>query len=122
MKKYRVYRVHGKRLALKPMTPVLYGVRWEGGPGPGMLLGAFPEAERLSAGLPWKEVKLPMKCQHPGGVIVKPDGVNELDPCIYEEIERYRNVMVSVMRCKVCGHVEVSWTRQEDTEEVELDE
>lgn len=62
------------------------------------------------------------KCQHPPGVAIKPDGVNELDPCIYEEVERYRNVTVSVMRCKVCGHVEVSWTRQDDTEEVEIDD
>ncbi len=62
------------------------------------------------------------KCRSPGGVVIKPDGVNELDPCIYEEVERYRNVTISVMRCKRCGHVEVSWTRQENTEEVTEDE
>ncbi len=62
------------------------------------------------------------KCQFPGGLVIKPDGVNELDPCVYEEVERYRNVTVSVMRCKRCGHVEVSWTRQENTEEVTEDE
>lgn len=62
------------------------------------------------------------KCQFPGGLVIKPDGKNELDPCIYEEVERYRNVTVSVMRCKRCGHVEVSWTRQENTEEVTEDE
>lgn len=62
------------------------------------------------------------KCCFPGGVVIKPDGVNELDPCIYEEVERYRNVTVSVMRRKRCGHVEVSWVRQENTEEVTEDE
>lgn len=62
------------------------------------------------------------KCCFPDGMVIKPDGVNELDPCIYEEVERYRNVTVSVMRCKKCGHVEVSWTRQENTEEVTEDE
>ena len=62
------------------------------------------------------------KCCFPPGVIVKPDGVNELDPCVYEEVECYKNVTVHVMRCLRCGHVEISWERQEDTEEVELDE
>lgn len=30
------------------------------------------------------------KCRFPPGVIVKPDGVNELDPCVYEEVECYK--------------------------------
>lgn len=34
------------------------------------------------------------KCRFPPGVIVKPDGVNELDPCVYEEVECYKNVTV----------------------------
>lgn len=61
------------------------------------------------------------KCCFPTGVIVKPDGVNELDPCVYEEVECYKNVTVHVMRCLRCSHVEISWERQEDTEEVGLD-
>lgn len=64
----------------------------------------------------------PDRCQFPGGVIIKPDGINELDPCIYEEVECYKNVTVHVMRCRRCGHVEISWERQEDTEEVDPDE
>lgn len=59
------------------------------------------------------------KCAFPVGVTIRPDGVNELDPCIYEEVERYSNVTVSVMRCKNCGHTEVTWTRQPDTEELD---
>lgn len=62
------------------------------------------------------------KCQFPGGMVIKPDGMNELDPCVYEEIERYANVTVSISRCVRCGHTEISWIRQENTEKIELDE
>lgn len=62
------------------------------------------------------------KCHLPPGITIKLDGVNELDPCIYEEVECYKNVTVHVMRCQQCGHIELSWERQEDTEEVDLDE
>lgn len=61
------------------------------------------------------------KCQFPPGVTIKPDGIHELDPCIYEEVERYGNVTISVMRCKNCGHTEISWFRQEDTVELETE-
>ena len=57
------------------------------------------------------------KCQHPGGVIIKPDGINELDPCRYRTTEIHRNVTVLVNVCQVCGHVDLSWLRQEDTED-----
>lgn len=61
------------------------------------------------------------KCEFPNGMVVKPDGINELDPCIYEEIERYANVTISISRCKVCGNINISWFRQEDTEELEVE-
>lgn len=61
------------------------------------------------------------KCSFPEGVVIKPNGQDELDPCRYDVVEKYRNVTVEVLRCKVCGHTEISWYRQEDTEEVELD-
>lgn len=62
------------------------------------------------------------KCNFPGGIMLKLDGVNELDPCVYEVAEVHRNVTVEVLRCKVCGHTELSWYRQEDTEsEVDAD-
>lgn len=57
------------------------------------------------------------KCSF-GDVIIKPDGIHEIDPCIYEDIEMYSNVTVIVSRCKKCGHIEISWIRQEDTEEM----
>ena len=56
-----------------------------------------------------------MKCSFPDGITVKPDGVHDLDPCEYELTERHRNVTVEVLRCRKCGHVEISWFRQDDT-------
>lgn len=58
------------------------------------------------------------KCSFPAGVSIRLDGVHELDPCVYEEIERYRNVTVIISRCKNCGHIDVSWERQDNTEEI----
>lgn len=51
------------------------------------------------------------KCSFPEGVEIKPDGINELDPCIYEEIEVHHNVTVRVLQCKKCGHIEIVWER-----------
>lgn len=56
------------------------------------------------------------KCKFPDGITIKPDGINELDPCSYEEIEKHYNVTLTVLRCKKCGHIELMWDRQEDTE------
>ena len=56
------------------------------------------------------------KCNFGEGVSIKPDGVNELDPCMYEVLEVHENVTVEVLRCKKCGHTEVSWYRPEDGE------
>lgn len=61
------------------------------------------------------------KCKFPDGITIKPDGIHELDPCIYEEIERYANVTVSIRRCKNCGNIDISWYRQEDTEELDVE-
>lgn len=60
------------------------------------------------------------KCKHPDGIIFKPDGVNELDPCIYRDIQKVRNVTVTVSRCIRCGHIDISWQRQEDSEDIEV--
>lgn len=61
------------------------------------------------------------RCTWGDGITVKPDGVHELDPCEYEVVEAYRNVTVEVLRCRRCGHIEITWKRQCDTEEVDLD-
>lgn len=55
------------------------------------------------------------KCCFPDGLTIKIGGIYEADPCRYETVERYRNVTVEVLRCKKCGHTEISWFRQENT-------
>lgn len=62
------------------------------------------------------------KCSFPPGAVIRPDGVNELDSCCYKEVERYKNVTVRVLRCIRCGHIEVTWVRQEDTEQLDPDD
>lgn len=59
------------------------------------------------------------KCQFQDGITVRPDGVNELDPCVYEEVEKYKNVTVTISRCRKCGHIDISWERQDNTETIE---
>lgn len=54
------------------------------------------------------------KCSFGEGITIKPDGVNELDPCFYEVAEVHENVTVEVLRCKRCGHIEISWYRPDD--------
>lgn len=66
--------------------------------------------------------KLPRKKCSFGNVVIKPDGIHELDPHIYQEIERYGNVTVHVNKCKKCGHIDISWSKQEDTVQMDLEE
>lgn len=61
-----------------------------------------------------------LKCKLPDGTKIRIDGENDFDACHYKNIEAYRNVSVFVDRCKKCGHTEISWIRQEDTEEIEV--
>ena len=56
------------------------------------------------------------KCQFPNGMKIKPDGVNELDPCVYEDIEIHTNCTVIISRCTKCGNLEISWIKNEDCE------
>lgn len=58
-----------------------------------------------------------MKCK--SEIKIYPDGMHEMDPCIYEDVAIYRNVTIYISKCKVCGHVEISWEKQDDTEEIE---
>lgn len=62
------------------------------------------------------------KCKFPDGIVIKPDGVNELDPCIYEDIQVIHNVTVTVAKCKKCGYIDIAWKRQEDSWEEDLSE
>lgn len=58
------------------------------------------------------------ECSYGDGITIKPDGINELDPCLYEEIEAHRSVTVHILRCKRCGNIDIEWERQEDTEDI----
>lgn len=62
------------------------------------------------------------KCQFPDGVTIKPDGINELDPCIYDLMEEHRNVTIRVYRCPKCGSIDISWEKQDDTESTIFEE
>lgn len=56
------------------------------------------------------------KCKFPNGMKIKPDGENELDPCIYEDIEIHTNCIVIISKCSKCGNLEISWVKNEDCE------
>lgn len=58
------------------------------------------------------------KCSMPDGLVIKPDGVNELDPCLYQTEEVYTNCTVEVSRCQKCGSYNINWYRTTATEEV----
>lgn len=45
----------------------------------------------------------------------------EFDPCDFKVKEKYHNVTIEVLECKKCGYTEISWFRQDDTEEVEVE-
>lgn len=55
------------------------------------------------------------KCSF-GDVTIKPDGVNELDPCVYDEVETIKHCTVRVLKCRRCGNIEIEWEREYDDE------
>lgn len=62
------------------------------------------------------------KCRFPGGMVIKPNGVDELTACHFELKQVFQNVTVEVWQCPVCGNVDISWRRQDDTETVIFNE
>lgn len=56
------------------------------------------------------------------GVKIYPDGKNELDPCIYDIVERHTNCTVEVLKCRVCGHVEIIWVDNDKCPDAALEE
>lgn len=61
------------------------------------------------------------KCQFPGVASVR-IGNAELDPCQYQVAEIHKNVTVEVLKCPKCGAVEIGWYRQENTEDILMEE
>lgn len=62
------------------------------------------------------------KCEFKDGISIKPDGINELDPCVYKTIEFYTNVNVEVVKCKYCGNIDIRWYRTENTEQIDIED
>ena len=58
------------------------------------------------------------KCRLPGGMVFRPNGKDELDPCPYVLKEIHRNVDVEVSQCPICGAIDIGWHRTEDTEDI----
>ena len=59
-------------------------------------------------------------CEHRNGSISNILGI-PVDPCIYKDIEAYKNVTVFVSKCIHCGAIDIRWMKQEDTEEIEIE-
>ena len=78
------------------------------------LLIAQAEIQRLKAIIAQQNGK---KCSFGEGVEVKIGGI-PVDPCVYEVKEIHANVTVYVRQCTICGAVDISWERQEDTEDI----
>lgn len=51
------------------------------------------------------------ECAWGEGIVVKPDGIHELDACIYEEMEVIPNCTVITRRCMNCGKEVIRWKR-----------
>lgn len=68
--------------------------------------------ERLNA-IPAADVR----CTHGDGVTVEVGGTI-VDPCRYREVQILRNVTIHILKCSDCGHIEIEWERQENTEDV----
>lgn len=61
------------------------------------------------------------KCSFQSGMKMSLDGVHEVDPCVYEDIEIHTNATVIVSRCKNCGGYSISWMRTDQTEDIILE-
>ena len=48
-------------------------------------------------------------------------GDYDVDLCLYEDIQKIANVTVTVSRCTKCGHIMITWERQENSIELPLE-
>lgn len=55
------------------------------------------------------------KCEWPDGVAIRPNGADELDPCVYDTVEEtampISGYRFRLLRCVNCGHEEIEWAR-----------
>lgn len=62
------------------------------------------------------------KCQFPDGSVDVRIGDTSIDPCKYQLMESYRNVTIEILKCPVCGHISIGWKKQDNTEEIIMEE
>ena len=55
------------------------------------------------------------KCTWPDGVEAKIYNL-PVDPCIYTNRQRLHNVDITISECEKCGAIDISWSKNEDTE------
>ena len=55
------------------------------------------------------------KCTWPDGMEAKIHDI-PVDPCIYTDRQRLHNVDITISECKKCGAIDISWSKNEDTE------
>lgn len=70
------------------------------------------EYECPAGNTPRWELETIMKCHFPEGITIRPNGVDPLDPCIYDVVETHYDCMVNVLRCRKCGHTEIEWSER----------
>lgn len=61
-------------------------------------------------------------CSFKDNIKIFPDGINELDPCLYETKEFYTNVNIEIVKCKKCGKMDIWWYRTPNTEKIDLED
>ena len=55
------------------------------------------------------------KCTWPDGVEAKIGGI-PVAPCIYTDRQRLHDVDITISECEKCGAIDISWSKNEDTE------
>ena len=66
--------------------------------------------------------KCKFKDENGNPVTILPDGYHPLDACDYIEVARLKNVTISILQCRKCGHMEIAWERQDNTVEEEYED
>ena len=53
-----------------------------------------------------------------GQLYLDMEGNTELENCLLEQKEVYRNVTVEILECPICGKTSIGWYRQDNTEQI----
>ena len=55
------------------------------------------------------------KCAWPDGIEAKIHDI-PVDTCVYTDRQRLHNVDITISECEKCGAIDISWSKNEDTE------